>query len=127
MNSVKLISFLNILIISSIKKKYAVGIERFIAKMHLNQLYGRRLDLIKTIKVLNKDIPYYAATSIIKTIIRINDKISTLLLHYNINNDLIKDLNMQLDLKLANKFKLVKSNVAIAALMLEFTWIPLNF
>lgn len=99
-------------------KKYAVGAERFIAKMHLNQLYGyfgRKLDLIETINVLNTDISLYAATRVIKTIIRINDKISTLLLHSNINKDLIKKLNTQLNLNLKSKFNIVKTNVAIAA------------
>jgi hypothetical protein len=41
--------------------------------------------------------------------IRINDKISTLLLHSNIKNDLIKKLNTQLNLSLNSKFKLVKT------------------
>lgn len=86
--------------------------------MHLNQLYGyfgRKLDLIETINVLNTEISLYAATRVIKTIIRINDKISTLLLHSNINKDLIKKLNTQLNLNLKSKFNIVKTNVAIAA------------
>lgn len=90
--------------------------------MYLVNLYGyfsRKLDLISMY-----DISYYASTRIIKTIIRINDKISTLLLYYNINHDIIKELNSTLYLKLANKFKLVKSNVA--AKPLEFTRSFLN-
>src|ERR1700741_4637576 len=86
--------------------------------MHLVNLYGyfgRKLDLIETINVTNTDINLYASTRIIKSIIRINDEISTLLLHSNINKDIIKELNSQLDLKLSNSFKLVKTNVAIAA------------
>jgi hypothetical protein len=104
-------------------KQNSSGSERFIAKMHLNQLYGyfgRKLDLIETINVLNKDIRYYASTRIIKSIIRINDDISTLLLHSNINNTLIAELNSILDIKISNKFKLVKSNVAIAAAVTSY-------
>ena len=99
-------------------KKYAVGSERFIAKMHLNQLYGYfgiKQELIETINVYNKDLLLYASSRIIKSIIKINNDISTLLLHSNINIDIINELNSQLDLKLNNKFNLVKTNVAIAA------------
>ena len=71
--------------------------------MHLNQLYGY-------FERKHKDISYYASTRLIKTIIRINEKISTLLLHSNINSDIIKDLNSTLDLKLDKNFK---RNVAL--------------
>jgi len=40
-------------------KQNSKGAERFIAKMHLNQLYGifgRKLDLIETRNVYNKDL-----------------------------------------------------------------------
>jgi hypothetical protein len=100
-----------------IKKKESVGATRFVAKMHLNQLYeyfGRRLDLIETINVFNKDLILYTSTRIIKNIIKINDDISTLLLHANISKNLINELNSKLELKLTPNFKLVKTNVAIA-------------
>jgi hypothetical protein len=76
--------------------------------MHLNQLYGyfgRKLDLIETINVLNKDIGTYIGTRVIKTIIRINDKISTLLLYSNINNDMINELNSIFELNFISKFR----------------------
>jgi hypothetical protein len=106
-----------------LQKKNSVGAERFIAKMHLNQLYGyfgRKLDLIETININNKDLPIYVATRIIKSMIEINDEITTLLLHSNINNDLISELNSTFDLNIKNVFKKVKSNVAIASAVTSY-------
>jgi hypothetical protein len=100
------------------KKKFSSGATRFIAKMHLNQLYGyfgRRQDLIETINVFNKDLNLYASYRLIKTIIRINNEISTILLHCNINQELINELNNKLELKLKSNFKIVKTNVSISA------------
>lgn len=100
------------------QKKNAIGSVRFIAKMHLNQLYGyfgRKLDLIETVNIFNKDLINYFSGRIVKSIIKINDEISTLLLHSNINHDIINELNSQLYLNLKPNFKLVKTNVSIAA------------
>lgn len=86
--------------------------------MHLNQLYGyfgRKLDLIETLNVYNEDINIYVGCRIIKSIIQINDKISTILMHCNINHDLINELNSTFELNMKSKFRMVKSNVAIAA------------
>jgi phosphopantetheine adenylyltransferase len=77
--------------------------------MHLNQLYGyfgRKLDLIETINVFNNDLILYVGSRIIKTIIQINDNISTILLHSNINPELIKELNSKFEFKLSSKFKM---------------------
>lgn len=104
-------------------KKNSVGPQRFIAKMHLNQLYGyfgRRLDLIETINVYNDDLMIYASSRLIKSLIKINEQISTLLLHSNINKDLINELNTKLNLDLISNFKLVKSNVAIASAVTSY-------
>ena len=57
-------------------KENAEGTERFIAKMHLNQLYGyfgRNLDLLETIIIPKKDLPKYVSTRIIKRVINISD------------------------------------------------------
>jgi DNA polymerase type B, organellar and viral len=105
------------------KKKYSSGATRFIAKMHLNQLYGyfgRKLDLIETINVFNNDLILYVGSRIIKTIIQINDNISTILLHSNINPEIIKELNSKFEFKLNSKFKNVKTNVAIAAAVTSY-------
>jgi hypothetical protein len=86
--------------------------------MYLNQLYGyfgRKQDLIETINIFNKDLILYASYRIIKSIIKINDDISTLLLHCNINQDLINELNSKFELNLTSNFNYIKTNVAIAA------------
>jgi hypothetical protein len=101
----------------------ATGPLRFIAKMHLNQLYGyfgRKLELIETINIFNKDLIIYVGSRIVKNIIKINDNISTLLLSSNINQELINELNATFDFKLKNPFKLVKTNVAIAAAVTSY-------
>jgi hypothetical protein len=86
--------------------------------MHLNQLYGyfgRKLDLIETLNVLNSDLDYYAATRVIKSIIKINDEVSTILISCNINQNIINKINSNFELKLSSNFKLVRTNVAISA------------
>ena len=60
--------------------------------MHLNTLYGifgRKLDMIQTINIFNKDLYFYISTKFIKNIITINDDVSTLLIQNNLNINLI--------------------------------------
>jgi hypothetical protein len=93
--------------------------------MHLNQLYGifgRKHELIESINVFNKDLYKYISTRIIKSIITINDEISTLLLIKNINHDIIKEINKELDVNIEKNFNLpVKSNVAIASAITSYS------
>lgn len=104
-------------------KKISSGPERFIAKRHLNQLYGifgRKKDLIQTININSKDLIHYSTCRIIKSIIEINDKILALLFLNNINKDVIDYLNIQFDRDF-NSFSVeVKSNVAIAAAVTSY-------
>lgn len=77
-------------------KMTSTGSERWISKQLLNCLYGvfgRKQSFIETINVYNSDIPKYVITNIIKTIIPINDEISTLLIVKNIDSKLISELN----------------------------------
>lgn len=86
-----------IILIGNEIKKNAVGPERFIAKMHLNTWYGifgRRKDLIQTINIKRKDLANYMSNRIIKSIININDKICAILIHNNLNLNIIKNLNI---------------------------------
>jgi hypothetical protein len=65
-------------------KMNATGPERFIAKMHLNQLYGifgRKLDQIETINIYKKDLYKYLSSRIVKNIIEINSEIVCLLIY----------------------------------------------
>ena len=100
------------------KKKNSVGPERFIAKMHLNQLYGifgRKHDLLETRNIYMEDLNEFICTRLIKAIVPINEKIITLLMHKNIKDDLIQELNSELDINLSNNYSLVKANVAISS------------
>jgi hypothetical protein len=107
------------------KKKTSKGASRFIAKMHLNQLYGifgRKQDIIETINIYNIDIEKYLLSRVIKTIIEINNDKSCLLLQANIDNDIISKLNLELDINLNNSSQFeVKSNVALAAAVTAYS------
>ena len=106
------------------QKKNSIGPERFIAKMHLNQLYGifgRRPDLLETRNIYKEDFDKYMTTRVIKTIIPVNDKIITLLMHSNIKDDLIIGLNSELDMKLSNYYYLVRANVALASAVTSYS------
>jgi hypothetical protein len=107
------------------KKKTSVGASRFIAKMHLNQLYGifgRKQDIIETINVYNDDIDKYLISRVVKTIIEINNEKSCMLLQANIDNDILSKLNLDLSLKLNNSIPFeVKSNVALAAAVTAYS------
>jgi hypothetical protein len=105
------------------QKKNSVGASRFIAKMHLNQLYGifgRRHDLLETINIYKEDLEIYINSRIIKAIIPINDEIVALLMHKNIDNDLIKELNYELDMELNDYQYLVKANVSLASAVTSY-------
>jgi hypothetical protein len=86
--------------------------------MHLNALYGifgRKHDLLETRNISKKDLDAYTLTKVIKTIIPINDKVITLLMHSNITDDLTQELNSELDINFSLSYSLVKANVAIAS------------
>jgi hypothetical protein len=101
----------------------ATGSKRFIAKMHLNQLYGyfgRSLDLLET-KLIPADLlEEYLATRVVKTIIKISPSKYVLLLYKNLNHDLIKKLNIQLESEFQQSFNKVKANIAIASAVTSY-------
>lgn len=109
-------------------KKFATGPLRLIAKMHLNQLYGyfgRRKTLIETKNVYNKDLIKYYGNYTIFSEITINKDISTLLMSSNLNYDLINEIKTDTDLDLLSNFRVVKSNVAIAAAVTSYARIEM--
>lgn len=88
--------------------------KRYIAKLHLNTLYGifgRRNEILKIIP--KEDINIYLTVYIIKAIIDINSDFFNLLVYSNINDKMIDQLNSTLKIEL--KSKRIKSNVAIAS------------
>ena len=101
-------------------KMNSTGSERFIAKLCLNTLYGyfgRKLDLIETVNIHIDELEKYSVTRIIKNIMQIDKDSLTLLLHTNLNKDVLfaadKDIG-GLEFK-SNGFSFIKSNVAIAS------------
>jgi hypothetical protein len=117
------------------KKKFSTtSAERLIAKMQLNQLYGifgRKQELIETINIPKKDIIKYVKTRIVKTIIDINDEVSTLLVSKNISIETINKLNdyfTEVDnCKFTSYNQEVKSNVAIAAAVTAYARIEMIY
>jgi hypothetical protein len=105
-------------------KKTSTGSKKFIAKMHLNQLYGifgRRKDIIETINIHRKDLDLYLATRIIKTIIEIDKDKLILLVQSNLNTDIIEKLNNFFETNFINKFVTIKNNVAIASAVTSYS------
>jgi hypothetical protein len=107
------------------RKKESTGAERFIAKMHLNQLYGifgRKLETIETINVNAQQLKIHMVSSNIKSIIEIDDDLFAVMLYSNSKNDMLEKLNSQVDSVVGNTFKPeVKSNVAIAAAVTAYS------
>lgn len=109
-------------------KKFTVGPLRFIAKNHLNQLYGyfgRRLTLIETKNVYNKDLINYYGSNTIFSQIRINNEISTILMSSNLDYNIINEIKNETKLDLLTNFKVIKSNVAIAAAVTAYARIEM--
>lgn len=106
-------------------KMNSVGPERWISKLLQNSLYGifgRRMELIKTIVIPRKELIYYVSTSIIKTIIPIDPDKYILLVVDNLHYTLIKKLNVHLkvDVSNNNNFKIIQINVALASAITSY-------
>lgn len=100
------------------QKKIAKGAQRFICKLHLNSLYGimgRKQELIRTINVRKDELYKYAITSIIHSIISVNEDIYVLLISDNLNNDILNQLNIKLNSEYKSYQNKINSNVAIAS------------
>lgn len=99
-------------------KMNSSGSNRFIAKMHLNQLYGyfgRKQELISTVNVNENELNSYLSNRIIKSIIQINKDTYTILFYNNLNYDLISNINTNLNIDVKNSYNPIKANVAVAS------------
>jgi hypothetical protein len=104
-------------------KRTTSGPSKFIAKMHLNQLYGifgRKQDLIETINIYSKDINKYLLTRIVKTHIKINEEKTCLLLQNNVDPSILINLNNYFESNFNSRLITVKSNVALAAAVTSY-------
>ena len=105
-------------------KQNSIGSKRFIAKLHLNTLYGyfgRKLDLLETMTVKNKDLNHYLGSMTIKNIHEINEEYSTIIVSNNTNLELISELDNLIitDIE-SNENRNIKANVAIAAAVTSY-------
>jgi hypothetical protein len=103
-------------------KKNSTGSTKFIAKLHLNTLYGyfgRKQDLLTSKVILNSKFKEYLLKNVIKSFIKINDKYSVILITKYINpdvNDMLKTIIKTNNLAPSYvAIASVKSNVAIAS------------
>ena len=104
-------------------KKNSFGAERFIAKMHLNQLYGyfgRKQELLRTVNVHVNDIENYITQNVVKTIIEINPQYYTLLLTENLASDIVRELTLRVEQDFKMFETQIKANVGIAAAVTSY-------
>jgi hypothetical protein len=109
-------------------KQNSSGAERFIAKMHLNQLYGyfgRSLELIHTSNFTLDELKEHLGTRLINNIIQVTDDKFLTLFQTNLNNRIIKQLNIKIDMDIKNITKKIKSNVAIASAITSYAQIKM--
>jgi hypothetical protein len=94
--------------------------ERFIAKLHLNTLYGifgKTRDILET-KIINvKDLTKYLVTRIVETIVEVQFDLVILLLKNRRNTEALTSLKGKYfpSNESKNNITIVKSNVAIAS------------
>src|SRR5277367_331748 len=101
--------------------------ERFIAKLHLNTLYGifgKTRNVLET-KIINvKDITKYLITQVVETIVEIQLDLVILLLKNRRNTEILESLKgkyFPLKFSKTNKnYTIVKSNVAIASAVTSY-------
>lgn len=111
------------------KKKNSAGAERFIAKMHLNQLYGifgRKLINMNTIIIHSSDLKKYLATYIIKNVIKINEHILALVVYSNLNNNICKELNLILEKDIKPDSRIINTNVSIASAVTAYARVHMS-
>lgn len=104
-------------------KRNSNGSTKFIAKMHLNQLYGifgRRLDLLESIIINDKDLYKYLTSKVIKNMIKIDDDKWSLLIRSNIDNNILNELNNYFESDFTSNIYNVKSKVVLATAITSY-------
>jgi hypothetical protein len=105
------------------EKKHATGAKKFIAKLHLNSLYGvmgRKQDLIRTVNIRKDELYKYATTSIIHSMTSVSEDIYVLLISDNLNTTVLNELNVRLNSEYRSFKSIVPSNVAIASAVTSY-------
>lgn len=110
------------------QKKNSVGAERFIAKMHLNQLYGyfgRSYNVINTLNVTKQELNSILLLNLVKTFIKLKDNLFVVLVEGNIDSNLLKSININCNNKTKNIFSSVNTNVSIASAITSYARIEM--
>jgi hypothetical protein len=108
-------------------KKHSSGVERNMAKLQLNNLYGyfgrKQIGLITT-NVKNSELTDIMSTRVVKSITPINSEYSTVLSYSNINHSLIEKLNVDFH-RIGSPQHYIMSNVALAAAVTSYARITM--
>jgi hypothetical protein len=110
------------------QKKISKGAERFIAKMHLNQLYGyfgRSYDIINTININSSELKKLLTCKLLKTFIGLTPNLYIALVEGNVPGKIIKSLNLGASYKIKNSFSSVNTNVSIASAITSYARIEM--
>lgn len=110
------------------QKKISVGAERFIAKMHLNQLYGyfgRSYDIINTININYSELQKVLTHKLLKTYIKLTDNLYIALIEGNTSSEIVNTLNLGASFKIKNNFSSVQTNVSIASAITSYARIEM--
>jgi hypothetical protein len=110
------------------QKKVSQGAERFIAKMHLNQLYGyfgRSYDIINTININSSELKKLLTCKLLKTFIGLTPNLYIALVEGNVPGKIIKSLNLGASYKIKNNFSSVNTNVSIASAITSYARIEM--
>ena len=111
-----------------ILKKNSSGVERNMAKLQLNNLYGyfgrKQIGLVSRNVKIN-DLHNFVSTRIVKSLTEINDNYTTVLTYSNINYDLLEKLNSEFQ-SIGSDQHYIMSNVAIAAAVTSYARIIMN-
>jgi len=109
-------------------KKISNGAERFIAKMHLNQLYGyfgRSLKVFQTENLNRQELKDKLTLNIVHNLLQISPDLFIALIANNLNEDVIKELNIKLNKNFNLNRKKIRSNVAIASAVTSYAQIEM--
>lgn len=114
-------------------KSTSSGASKFIAKLHLNSLYGifgRKLQTNSVVVLHKNDLPEFLVTNLVSTIIEISDDFIAVKIGNNHRSDILTELNSQFTIIGAPygsdkqqgtpPYGGVKSNVAIASAITSY-------
>ena len=108
-------------------KKNSTGVERDMAKLQLNNLYGyfgRKQTGLITLNVKKDQLQILLASRIVKSIIFINEEYCTVLCYSNVNQTMLEQLNIQFN-NIGSDSHYIMSNVAIAAAVTSYARITM--